>query len=199
VALAAVVSAVAAVLALVLGRVDGRPRSGGNPTIRRLTWASCVQFPRFWRIQLRPGRGAGEPQLVNSLLAHGGHAASLHLEGQFGQGSLDRVWSMMAMAVFCGSAVGKLRTGVQLEISRRNPGSTRLGDGLRPWRLMRSSPASTGVVVGESSGPIWADRTAGASGAITLHASRGSREGTAHGRRLHGARHRADRPASRGQ
>jgi hypothetical protein len=34
---------------------------------------------------------------------------------------------------------------------------------------MRSSPASTGVVAGESSGPIWADRT---SGAITLHASR---------------------------
>jgi hypothetical protein len=35
---------------------------------RRLTSAVSVQFPRFWRIQLRPGRGAGEPQLVNSLL-----------------------------------------------------------------------------------------------------------------------------------
>ena len=32
-------------------------------------------------------------------------------------------------------------------------GPTRLGDGRRSWRLMRSSPASTGVVAGESSGP----------------------------------------------
>jgi hypothetical protein len=34
-------------------------------------------------------------------------------------------------------------------------------------------------------------------GLSPLHASPGSREGTAHGRRLHAARHRADRPASR--
>ena len=34
---------------------------------------------------------------------------------------------MKAMAVFCGSAVGKLRTEVKLEISRRNPGPARLG------------------------------------------------------------------------
>ena len=37
--------------------------------------------------------------LVNCLLTHGGHAASPHLEGQFGHGSSDRVWSMKAMAV----------------------------------------------------------------------------------------------------
>jgi hypothetical protein len=35
-----------------------------------------------------------------------------------------------------------------------------LGDGLRPFRLMRSSPGSMGVVAGESSGPVWAGRTA---------------------------------------
>ncbi len=137
--------------------------------------------------------------LVNCLLTHGGHAASPHLEGQFGHGSSDRVWSMKAMAVFAVMQWANCLQESKLEVSRRNPGPTRFGDGLRPWRVMRSSPASTGVVASESSGPIWADRTAGASGAITLHASPGSREGTAHGRRLHAARHRADRPAPRGQ
>ena len=48
---------------------------------------------------------------------------------------------------------------------------------------MRLSPASTGVVVGESSGLIWADRTAAGSSAITLRPSHGSRKGTAHERR----------------
>jgi hypothetical protein len=73
-----------------------------------------------------------------------------------------------------------------------------LGDGLRPFRLMRSSPES----MGRGRGRVlrtrlgWSDCVG--SGAITLHASPDSREGTAHGRRLHAAWHRADRPTSRG-
>ena len=104
---------------------------------------------------------------------------------------------MKVMAVFAVMQWANCVQAVQIGNLQEDPGPTRLGDGLRPWRLMRSSPASTGVVAGESSGPIWADRTAGASGAITLHASPGSRKGTADGRGLHAARHRADRPASR--
>ena len=73
-------------------------------------------------------------------------------------------------------------------------GSTRLGDGLRTLRLLRLSPASTGRGRGRVAGARWDRRGCSA---ITLCPSSGSRKSTAHGRRLHAARYRADRPASR--
>ena len=105
--------------------------------------------PPIWRIQLRLGRGAGEPPPVKALLIHGGHVASLHLEGQFGQGSLDRVWSMKAMAVFCGIAVGKLRTGVQIGNLQEESGYS-----LRGWPSSLEADALVARVNGRGRGRV---------------------------------------------